>query len=109
MNRLEMMDGAQYAQITGGYVNPHNLFLTYLLTGGIIGLIFVFVYFICCVRHLKSSEENFLFLLAVYCLLILGISSSTLSYSPFFFLFMLLTYDNRLNQRIVNRNKGIRS
>lgn len=90
-----VLGGTQYAKITGGYVNPHNIVFSYMLTGGFIGLLFVLIYFLCCVRRVKGSEENVLFLLAVYCILILGITSSTLSFSPFLFTFMLLMYDRR--------------
>ena len=90
-----IMSGSQYATFTGGYVNPHNIVFSYLLTGGIFGLLFVLAFFLCCVRRVKSTEENVLFLLAVYCILILGITSSTLSFSPFLFAFMLLMYDRR--------------
>jgi O-antigen ligase len=102
-----MLSGMQYARITGGYLNPHNIVLTYLLTGGIIGLLFAFSYFLYCVRRVKHTDENVLFLLAVYCLLILGITSSTLSYSPFLFVFIFLMHDKRLDKRTSRVEKEI--
>ena len=102
-----IMDGAGFAKITGGYVNPHNIVLSYLLTGGIIGLVIFVIYFLYCVRRVNQAEENYLFLLAVYCILILGVTSSTLSFSPFLFLFILLIHDRSQDKRKAVHQRGI--
>lgn len=102
-----IVGASQFAVITGGYVNPHNIVLSYLLTGGIIGLVIFVIYFLYCVRRVNQAEENYLFLLAVYCILILGVTSSTLSFSPFLFLFILLIHDRSQDKRKAIHQRGI--
>ena len=95
----------QYIELTGGYVNPHNIVFSYLMTGGLIGLILFSLFIISSLRHLNRSNSCVFFLLGIYCIFILGVTSSTLSFSPFLYVFFILIYNNKDNMD----RKGIRN
>lgn len=85
-----MLSTEQYLSITRGYINPHNVILSYLLTGGIIGLI---VFLICVYLSFSSMKKNplkIVFILGIVVYLVLGISSSALAFCPFFFCLMYI-------------------
>ena len=91
-----MLSTEQYRLITRGYNNPHNVILSYLLNGGIIGLIIVLLCIYLCFSSKKKTPLKIVFILGIVVYLVLGISSSALAYCPFFFCLMYLcVYDSK--------------
>ncbi len=89
-----MLSTQQYQIITRGYNNPHNVILSYLLNGGIIGLLLVFLCIYLSFSSKKKKPLKIVFILGIVVYLILGIGSSALAYCPFFFCLMYLcVYD----------------
>ncbi len=78
-----MLSASDYLRITGFAVNPHNMLLTILLTGGIIGLVLMVAYYLVSMRGAKPNRQNAMLIFGVYLVLLLGITSSTLVYSPY--------------------------
>lgn len=85
-----MLSSTRYIEITGGYVNPHNMLLTFLLCGGIVGVVLLLVYIMRVLGKAVYTKECVSLILALYLIFILGITSSTLTYSPYVFCFLTL-------------------
>lgn len=85
-----MLSSTQYIEITKGFVNPHNVLLSYLLCGGIVGMSLFLVYIIRVIGGSVQSKECMSLILAVYLMFLLGITSSTLAFSPYIFCFLTL-------------------
>lgn len=83
------LTSTQYLQITGAVLNAHNVILTYLITGGIIGLILIIVSI---VSSTKASYDinNYILYIYIFMVLCIGITSSTLAFCPYFFAIILI-------------------
>lgn len=85
----------QYIKVTGMQAgsNAHNLILTYLVSSGIVGtgIFFLFNFFIS--RRSKRGISELILIAGIYSILITGISSSVLAFSPALFgiYFLLLS------------------
>ena len=80
-----MLNSSDYLRITKIAVNPHNMLLTILLTGGIIGLVLMVLYYLVSMRRAEQNRQNAMLIFGIYLVLLLGITSSTLVYSPYIF------------------------
>ena len=102
-----MLSTQQYQIITRGYNNPHNVILSYLLNGGIIGLLIVFLCIYISFSSKKKKPLKIVFILGIVVYLVLGISSSALAYCPFFFCLMYLcVYDSKSVSELTESVQG---
>ena len=85
-----MLTGAEYKSYIIRYNNAHNVILTYLVTGGIIGLIILLLYFVELFRFIEKNQQYLFIELFFYCFFILGIASSALAFSPYVFAISIL-------------------
>ena len=84
-----MLTGSEYVYYVN-YNNAHNVILTYLVTGGIIGLIILMLYFIEVFKFTEKHQQYLFIELFFYCFFILGITSSALAFSPYVFAISIL-------------------
>lgn len=85
-----LLDTVQYQMLTLGYNNPHNILFTYIISGGIIGLILITLCIFIDYKSIHKDKSNICLVLGVAVFLILGISSSSLAFCPFFFVLILM-------------------
>ena len=91
------LSSSQTAMITGGFTNAHNMVYTYLLTGGLITLIILFCFFYLVLKESnKYSVQAYSIMMYFYCIMFLGITSSSLAYSPIFFFLMCLPINRKI-------------
>lgn len=101
---------SEYIIITKYFLgtNAHNLILTILISGGIVGLIiYIYMFIICMYRKSKKyTKKELSMVYAITVFLFVGLTSSALVLSPFAFLpFILLEYEKRkgeVNEKINN-------
>lgn len=89
----------KFTYITGGFNNAHNTLFSYLLTGGIVSAFLVLMILISAFKKTNVYTENYCITLYIYCILLLGITSSALAFSPFFFANMLIPINNQISNR----------
>lgn len=87
------LTSTQYLQITGNVLNAHNVILTYLITGGTIGLILIIASI---VSSTKASYDisNYILYIYIFMTLCIGITSSSLAFCPYFFAIILIPLSN---------------
>lgn len=86
---LGSIDSQEYMQITGSVVNAHNIILTYIINGGIIGLIII-MYVIISTTKRADCMENYVISIYAFILLCIGVTSSALVFCPYFYAALLL-------------------
>ncbi|MBE7437699.1 MAG: O-antigen ligase family protein [Spirochaetales bacterium] len=82
----------EHAAIVDPWIEPHNLYLALLLSGGILGFLsFLSIMGYIIVRSIKDQSENSLYLLAIATsFLVVGLTESLIStYVPLFLLWIL--------------------
>lgn len=79
----------QYLQITGDVLNAHNVILTYLVTGGIVGLFLILSSIIITAKN-SYDLKNYILYFYIFFNLCIGITSSSLAFCPYFFAIMLV-------------------
>ena len=90
----------EYIVMTGmrAGTNAHNIVLTYLLSGGIIGTIIFFLINYSISKRLDKTPFELILIVGIYSILIVGISSSILALSPAFWGFYFLLLSERQNK-----------
>ena len=84
------LNSVDYLVITHGYFNPHNTIIAYLLIGGFTGLGLLAAYFYFPVRSAVMRSEYFVQVFYIYIILLLGLFSAVLCFSPFFFVLSII-------------------
>lgn len=85
-----LLTSSEYMKFTGGYVNPHNTILTYLLEGGLIGSGMMLVYMGFVAKSAKKDRQNYIFVCYMYVIFFLGLVSSALAFSPMYYTLLIL-------------------
>lgn len=83
-------------QITGGLANAHNTMFTYLLTGGVIGLLLLLCVVFSALRRTSIHKANYMVTIYIYCILFLGIISSAMAFCPYFFAILILPFTAKI-------------
>ena len=84
-----VLSAAQYSEALD-FNNPHNMMLTYLITGGICGTGILFLFIGRVFRMIQKNPGMYFISIYIYCVFLLGFVSSTLSFCPFFFAILVL-------------------
>jgi O-antigen ligase len=85
-----ILESEDYLRITWFAVNPHNLLLSFLLTGGVLGLILVLLFIFASLKNAVVNKQNAIMIFGIYLVFLLGITSSTLVFSPYIFAIVIL-------------------
>lgn len=85
-----LLTAEDYQLITHGYFNPHNTVIAYMLIGGVAGLSMLAAFMFFPVRATKKDPCCYVFVFYMYIILLLGLISAVLAFSPFLFVMIMI-------------------
>lgn len=88
---LGSLNGAEYYNITGGYLNAHNLFLGLMVEGGMLQLAITALMFLLAFSKLHSGSREYAILLSIAVgIFAVGVVSAKLLYDPVFYIVVFI-------------------
>jgi O-antigen ligase len=91
---LGAITSEQYLRITGFVLNAHNVILTYLVNGGVLGLLCLGIAVIMMARRIHGWD-TYVISFYIFINLCIGITSAALAFCPYFFAAIILPFTQK--------------